>query len=89
MRHGCAAGVFVCPLCAPQYPHKALIVAGTQADSASKNQLHVIKVTDMRKTLNDSGTCVGVKGFVATRLLQCFLIGMTSLLARWRRFGGG
>ena len=42
----------------PQFPHTAYVVAGTQADHAAKNSVHVIKVSAMRRTLHDSGECV-------------------------------
>jgi hypothetical protein len=41
-----------------RFPTSAYIVAGTQADAATKNQLTVIKMTQLHKTQKDGGAFI-------------------------------
>jgi hypothetical protein len=41
-----------------RFPASAYIVAGTQADAATKNQLSVFKMTQLHKTQKDGGTFI-------------------------------
>src|SRR6267154_967918 len=62
-----------------RFPASAYIVAGTQADAATKNQLTVLKMTQLHKTQKDGGT------FICFFFLFTFWLASKTHISRERR----